>query len=113
MVELAGGRVQDVRGEHVTAALAEGDTQASEVMGRFAWWTGLGLANLANIFDPQAFVLGGGMVKAGEAMLAPVRAALVGLLFGADHRPEVAVVAAELGERAGAVGAGFLAAAHP
>ncbi len=110
MLDLAGGKVDDLRGEHVTAALARGDAQAGEVIGRFAWWTALGLANLANIFDPQVFVLGGGLVTAGEALLAPIRAALAELAFGATHRPEVAVVAAELGERAGAMGAAFLAA---
>jgi len=102
--------VEDLRGEHVTAALARGDAQAGEVIGRFAWWTALGLANLANIFDPQVFVLGGGLVTAGEALLAPIRAALAELAFGATRRPEVAVVAAELGERAGAMGAALLAA---
>ncbi len=110
MVELAGGRVEDVRGEHVTAAAAEGDALAAEVMDRFAWWTALGLANLVNIFDPQAFVLGGGLVRAGETLLGPIRTALADLLFGSDRRPEVEIVAALLGERAGAIGAALLAA---
>jgi len=112
MVELAGGDVDDVRGEHVTAAWAEGDAQAGEVIGRFCWWTALGLANLANVFDPQAFVLGGGLMQAGDTLLGPIRAALAGLLFGSERRPEVAIVAAQLGEQAGAVGAAFLAAGY-
>ncbi len=113
MVELAGGYVDDVRGEHVTAAWAEGDAGAGEVLERFGWWTALGLANLANIFDPQMFVLGGGLVKAGDALLDPIRAALAELLFGSSRRPEVAVVVARLGEHAGAVGAACLAAGEP
>jgi len=109
MVELAGGVVDAVRGEHVTAALAEGDAQAAEVMDRFAWWTALGLANLANIFDPQVFVLGGGLALAGEAFLAPTRGAFHDLLMGADWRPVAQIVAPELGHRAGAIGAARLA----
>ncbi|MGI8776046.1 MAG: ROK family protein [Acidimicrobiales bacterium] len=109
MVELAGGDIDDVRGEHVTAAAAEDDALANQVLARFGWWTALGLANLANIFDPQAFVLGGGLIRAGEAILAPTRAALVELSFGGGQRPEVTVVAAQLGEHAGAIGAAFLA----
>jgi len=109
MVELAGGDVDDVRGEHVTAAAAQDDALAHQVLARFGWWTALGLANLANIFDPQAFVLGGGLIRAGEAILAPTRAALAELSFGAGQRPEVTVVAAQLGEHAGAIGAAFLA----
>jgi len=109
ILEMAGGDIEGVRGEHVTAAAAEGDAQADGVLARFAWWTALGLANLSNIFDPEAFVLGGGLVRAGEALLAPTRAALAELSFGGGQRPQVTVVAAQLGERAGAIGAAFLA----
>jgi glucokinase len=111
VVELAGGDPEAVRGEHVTRAAVEGDKDAIAVMGRFAWWLGLGLANLANIFDPEAFVLGGGLVRAGEVLLVPTRFAFHDLLQGADRRPPIAVVPAALGDRAGAVGAAHLAAA--
>ena len=109
MVELAGGDPAGVRGEHVTRAAAEGDEAAVEVMTRFAWWLALGLANLANVFDPELFVLAGGLVASGDVLLAPVRAAFADLVEGREHRPEVRIVAATLGERAGAVGAALLA----
>lgn len=109
MVELAGGDGDKVRGEHVTRAAAEGDEHARHVMAGFAWWVGLGLANLAAIFDPELFVLGGGLVAAGDVLLAPVREAFADLVEGSGHRPEVGIVAAGLGERAGAIGAGLLA----
>jgi glucokinase len=108
VVQLAGGDPEAVRGEHVTRAVAEGDAEATEVLHHFAGWVALGLANLANIFDPQAFVLGGGLIRAGESLLAPTRAYLRELLPRA--RPDVAVLPATLGERAGAVGAACLAA---
>ena len=109
IVALAGGDPEDVRGEHVTAAAGEGDAEALAVMADFGWWVALGLANLANAFDPELFVLGGGLVEAGEVLLAPVRKAFDELLDGADHRPETGIVAAELGEHAGAIGAALLA----
>lgn len=107
--ELAGGDPEAVRGEQVTQAAAEGDAQAQAVLDRFAWWLALGLANLANIFDPEAFILGGGLVEAGDILLEPTRAAFVDLVEGAELRPPVQIVAAELGERAGALGAAALA----
>ena len=107
-LELAGGDPAEVRGEHVTAAAAEGDTEALAVMADFGRWVALGLVNLANVFDPQAFVLGGGLVEAGELLLGPVRTAFAELLTGASHRPDVAIVAAGLGEHAGAIGAASL-----
>ncbi len=108
IVELAGGDADDVRGEHVTTAAAEGDPHALGVMARFAWWVALGLANLANVFDPRAFVLGGGLAEVGDLLLAPVRAAFAALLTGGAYRPDVAIVPAALGEHAGAIGAACL-----
>ena len=108
VVDLAGGDPAQVRGEHVTAAAAAGDVEAQAVLVDFAWWVALGLANLANVFDPQAFVLGGGLVEVGELLLGPVRGAFAGLLTGAAHRPDVVIVPATLGEHAGAIGAACL-----
>lgn len=110
LVELAGGDPEEVRGEHVAQAVAEGDEPAVEVLGRFAWWVALGLVNLTNIFDPEAFVVGGGVMGMGEALLVPTRAAFEELLQGKGRRPPVAILPAALGERAGAIGAAYLAA---
>jgi glucokinase len=98
-----------VRGEHVTAAAAEGDSQARDVMASFGWWVALGLANLANVFDPELFVVGGGLIDAGDILLDPVRSSFGSLLEGAEHRPAIDIVAATLGDRAGAIGAALLA----
>ena len=108
VLALAGGDPALVRGEHVTAAAAEGDLEAHAVLGELGWWVALGLANLANVFDPQAFVLGGGLVEAGDLLLGPVRTAFGQLLTGASHRSAIAVVPATLGEHAGAIGAACL-----
>ena len=107
--DLAGGDPDQVRGEHVTAAAAEGDAEALAVMDRLGWWIAVGLANLANVFDPRAFVLGGGLAGAGEVLLAPVRTAFAEVVGGYGHRPAVEIVPAALGERAGAIGAACLA----
>ena len=108
MVELAGGDAEAVRGEHVTTAAAEGDQQAQAVLRRFGWWLALGLANLANALDPDTFVVGGGLIEAGDVVLEPTRQAFLDLVEAAEHRPPIAIVAAELGERAGAIGAATL-----
>jgi glucokinase len=109
VVILAGGDADEVRGEHVSQAAAEGDPVATNVMARFAWWVSLGLVNLANILDPSAFLLGGGLVAAGDALLEPTRATFAKLIQGSGRRPNVQILPAALGERAGAVGAACLA----
>lgn len=110
VVELAGGDPEAVRGEHVTAAGREGDAGALAVLDRFGWWVALGIANLVDLLDPEVVVVGGGLVEAGELLLRPVRAAFTDLVLAPERRPPVRIVAAALGERAGAVGAALLAA---
>jgi len=109
IVQLAGGDPEDVKGEHVTAAATEGDGAAVTVMADYAWWVAVGLANLANVFDPEVLVLGGGLVEAGPVLLDPVRSAFADLVEAVEHRPEVRIEPAQLGEHAGAIGAAWLA----
>ena len=108
LAELAGS-ADAVRGQHVVQAASEGDAGGKLVVERFAWWLARGLANLANIFDPQAFVVGGGLVAAGDVILAPARGVFPGLVMAAEHRPEIAIIPAQLGEQAGAIGAATVA----
>ena len=111
-VELAGGETEAVRGEHVVAAGPGGDADAGPVLDEFAWWVALGVANLVDLLDPEIVVLGGGLAEAGDVLLDPVRAAVADA--GAGRRPPARASRswpAELGERAGAIGAALLAAA--
>jgi glucokinase len=104
------GDAEAVRGEDVTHAAATGDREALAVLEEVGWWLALGLANLAAVLDPARFVLGGGLVEASALLLPPTRRQLVGLLQAGEQRPPIEVVAAELGSRAGAIGAALLAA---
>lgn len=108
MLALAEDDPEAVRGEHVTRALAAGDADAAEVFRRFCWWVALGLANLADIFDPEAFVIGGGLIHVGETLLGPVRRVFGGMLLGGEERPTIEILPAALGEHAGAIGAAYL-----
>lgn len=108
VVELAGGRVGDVRGEHVAAAAIEGDPSALAVFDTFADWFAVGLVNLVHALDVSRCVIAGGVVEAGEVLIDAVRRAFAVRLVAPEHRPPVEIVAAELGERAGAIGAALL-----
>ena len=108
-VELAGGSVDDVRGEHLTAAALEGDAGALAVVEVFADWFAVGLVNLVHVLDVSRCVIAGGVVEAGEVLIDAVRRAFAGRLVAPEHRPPVEIVAAQLGERAAAVGAALLA----
>jgi glucokinase len=108
-VRLAGGDPESVRGEHVTAAAASGDKAALSVLTEWGWWLALGLSNLALVLDPAVIVVGGGLVDSVGLVLESVRASFGEMLVGGAYRPEVAIVPAVLGERAGAIGAALVA----
>jgi len=107
IVALAGD-ADAVRGEHVMRAIEEGDEEAGVVLEEFAWWLALGLANLANVLDPGVIVIGGGLVRAGEVLLDPVRAAFASQIEGTDVRPPIEILAAALDDRSGAIGAAVI-----
>ena len=109
VLEVAGGDPALVRGEHVQATAREGDAGALAVIDEFARWVALGLVNLTNALDPAAFVLGGGLAEGAELYLAPIQHWFTELLYAPDLRPHPALAFAELGERAGAIGAAMFA----
>jgi len=109
VVRLAGGDPESVRGEDVSAAAATGDPAAQRVIQEVGWWVGFGLANLACVLDPECFVLGGGVVRAGDLLVDAARATFAELVEGGDRRPPVVIVPAAFGERSGAVGAALAA----
>jgi glucokinase len=109
LLDRVGGRPEELTGPLVTEAAREGDALARELLGEVGRWLGVGIANLAAALDPGTFVIGGGVSAAGELLLAPARDAFRRQLTGRGYRPEATVVAAELGNEAGLVGAADLA----
>jgi len=70
---------------------------------------GNGLADLVQIVDPQVLVVGGGVIDAGDLLLAPTRAAYGQALAQRGRLPVGEVRGALLGNTAGVVGAADLA----
>ena len=110
--ELGDGRPEGIEALEVTRAAQEGDAAAIECFAVIGTWLGQGLADLAAVLDPGAFVVGGGVADAGELLLGPARRVFELRLSGADARPRAEVRRAELGNDAGLVGAADLAR-HP
>lgn len=108
VVERAGGDPQNVRGEHVQAAAREGDQDALAVIDDFGRWVALGLSNLTNAFDPEMFVLGGGLAAGAELYLDPIVRWYGELLYQPHLRPMPRIEFAHWGPLAGAVGAALM-----
>ena len=109
LLELAGGKWRKISGQHVTAAAAEGDELAVELLSTIGRWLGEGAASVAALLDPELFVVGGGLSAAGELVMASARAAFSTHLSAGGHHPEARFAIASMGNDAGIVGAGDLA----
>ena len=91
-------------------ALAAGDPLAVELFATATAAVGAGIASAANLLDLDRVVIGGGLTeKLGDTLVERVAAAAARNLFVLDR--ELPVVAAELGDDAGVVGAAALARA--
>jgi len=96
-----------VDGKAVTEAAQDGDETAIGVFDLVGGRLGVALASFANIFEPEVIVVGGGVMAAGELLLAPARRELEARALRPMNRTPV--IAAELGEDAGMIGAAAMA----
>ena len=109
LLSLGDGTPEGVQGVHLTKAAQLGDPVAIEAFTRVGTWLGRGLADLAAILDPTAFVIGGGVCEAGDLLLDSTRKTLAEKLSGKRQRPTPQVRLAMLGNNAGLIGAADLA----
>ncbi|KOX17809.1 ROK family glucokinase [Nocardiopsis sp. NRRL B-16309] len=107
--QAVGGDTRLITGPLVSELASKGDRACVELLDEVGTWLGTGLANLAAAFDPEMFIIGGGVSEAGELLLGPARSAFERNLTGRGYRPTARVVAARLGNEAGLIGAAALA----
>ncbi len=92
--------------ERVFTAAKAGDALASEITDTFCRTLAAALANIAAVIDPEVFVIGGGVSKAGEFLRAGVERHFRALAFHACE--DTKIVLAGLGADAGMYGAAAL-----
>ena len=101
----ASGR--EIDGRVVTEAAIDGDPVAIRVFTEVGRHLGTALTSYANIFEPDAIVIGGGVIAAGELLLGPARQTVRDRALPPMN--ETPVVAAALGPEAGMIGAAEMA----
>ena len=82
---LAGG-AEKVTGQTVFEAARRGDPTARGLFSQIGYWLGVGIASVVNLLDIEIVVIGGGLVSAGELLLAPARESFRGFLFGRSRQ---------------------------
>ena len=95
-------------GTALTKAAKAGNELALAAFSKQADWLGLACASYSLIIDPQAIIIGGGVVDAGELFLAPVRAAMRKYMPFAESHVPPKIIAAKFGNDAGLIGAADL-----
>ncbi|MEU3350437.1 ROK family glucokinase [Streptomyces sp. NPDC037389] len=109
LLGMGDGTPEGIEGKHISDAARQGDPVAIDSFRELARWAGAGLADLASLFDPSAFIVGGGVSDEGDLVLDPIRKSFRRWLVGGQWRPHAQVLAAQLGGKAGLVGAADLA----
>jgi glucokinase len=97
----------EIDGKAVTDAARSGDATARAVFDLIGSRLGVALTSFANIFEPEVFVIGGGVIAAGDLLLEPARRELAARALPPMKR--IPVVEAELGADAGMIGAAAMA----
>lgn len=101
-------RLADVNGKTVFDAADRGDETAQAVVDRYCDYLGAGLVNIVNALAPDVILVGGGISRQGERLLAPVRRYVERNCFGGKDGAVPVIAPAKLGNEAGIIGAAAL-----
>ncbi len=85
-----------------------GDKKAKKAFEELGRYLGVGLANIINILDPEAIVIGGGLSSAYKFFLPAAKKTMAKFIFSPKSRSNVKIFIGKLGENAGAIGAAAL-----
>ena len=96
-----------IDGKVVTEVALSGDPTARGAFDLIGSRLGVALTSFANIFEPEIFVIGGGVIAAGDLLLDPARQVLAERAL--PPMKKIPVVAAKLGSDAGMIGAAAMA----
>ena len=97
----------EINGELIVRLYHENFPLAVECMNEHFYYLGRGIAGFVNIFSPQRIVIGGGVAESGSFYLEKIRAVVKKHVI-ADCALNTKIVAAELGNKAGLIGAASL-----
>src|SRR5687768_13665463 len=74
LASMVDGDLSRITAQTVFEASKRGDAVALEVVRDTAHFLGVGISNLINIFNPDTFVIAGGVTQAGDLLFDPLRA---------------------------------------
>ena len=109
LTELLGPDLTDLRSGDLRKAIRKGDKLVEKIVEDAAEYTGIAVANLINILNPQTVVLGGGVIDAlGDEMMAIIVETAEDYILSGTNKG-VEILASKAGDDAGIIGGAVLA----
>ncbi len=108
LTEMLGDDLKDLRSGDLRKAIRRGDKFVEKIVEEAAEYTGVAVANLINVFNPEVVVLGGGVIDAleDEMMAIIIETAQDYVLNGTMKGIEI--IATKVGDDAGIIGGAVL-----
>jgi glucokinase len=100
---------EPITGAAIISHAHDGDHLCRKLLDDATHYLSLLMWQLCAAFDPDVFVLGGGLVKAGDAFLQPLQEKLGHYYYPRELEPRFSIAVSELGDAAGILGAAKLA----
>lgn len=107
ITEELNGHIDNLDGKMIISAAIRGDELANKAIDRLVKYLAIGIINIISIIDPEIFVLGGGISKAGKFLLDKVRDEVAKNKYY-NTLPVGRIELAELVNEAGIIGAAML-----
>lgn len=100
---------KDINAKTIFDDAKAGDAVANELLSEYFDYLSEGIANIVNIFRPEAVLIGGGLSAEGEYITKPVEERVNKLIYGGTDYAPITIKTAILGNDAGLIGAAKLA----
>lgn len=105
---LCGGNAAKVEAKTVFDGAAAGDETARELLDAYITYLAEGITNIINVFQPAVLCVGGGVSRAGEVLLRPLREEVARRVYSRNSKRNTRIELAKLDNDAGILGAALL-----
>ena len=106
--QLCSGDSSRLEAKTVFDGAAAGDTLSEKVLDQYTDYLAEGIASVINLFQPAYLCIGGGVSRAGDALLIPVREKVKKLRYSQSAKKNTNIILAKLNNDAGIIGAALL-----
>lgn len=105
---LCGGDQNRLEAKTVFDGAAAGDRACIELLDTYTTYLAEGIANIINIFQPAVLCIGGGISRAGNALLMPLQQKVTSCIYSKNAKYNTRIELAKLNNDAGILGAALL-----